>query len=250
MDDGGVVLDPALRRSCNAYFAALGERFSQDQARDVCNQFGLGRLTGVNLREFVGEINVLRGDMPFRQVFRQRLANGLAHLDSTPAQIGRAYCALASGRLPEVRLVEALGGEVRPAVSRLLDIDAAHLATVRASLAQVVLDGTARDKGLTPEELGFHLACKTGSADYLTDDEQRVPKDPAALPSRSPSGWEEGDRKHGWLAGYFPAEDPQFVVVVYCHDTSTTSSRIATYVTHELLTHPITRTFLDQEMRR
>lgn len=246
--EGGVVLDPALRRSCNAYFAALGERFTQAQAREACSAFGLGHVTGVQLREFVGEIRVLREDMSFRQVFRQRLANGLAHLDSTPAQIGRAYCALATGRLPDLRLVEAVGGELRPVVSRPLGIDPAHLATVRASLAQVVLDGTAKEKGLTPEELGFQLACKTGSADYLTDDAQRVPVDPAAPPSHGPAAWEEGDRKHAWLAGYFPAEDPQFVVVVYCHDTSTTSSRIATHVTRELLTHPLTRTFLDQEL--
>ena len=38
------------------------------------------------------------------------------------------------------------------------------------------------------------------------------------------------------MAGWFPADDPVAVVVVYVHDTSTTSSHVATYVMSQFLT--------------
>ncbi len=248
---GGVVLDTALRKSCNAYFAQLGEKLGgKDAFREAYHAFGLDRPTGVRIpgrtgglvedyratREFESE-SVLTAPMA------QRMANGLSHINATPMQIARAYAALATGRLPRVRLVRAIGGKSVPTQWEPLPIDPRHLETVRASLAQVVFSGTARGKGLTPEELGFHLACKTGSADYNTRT-GRVPRDPRAPLTMDPGAWEKGDRKHGWLAGFFPAEDPKLVIVVYCHDTTTTSSHIATHIARQLLTHPATQAYL------
>jgi cell division protein FtsI/penicillin-binding protein 2 len=74
-------------------------------------------------------------------------------------------------------------------------------------------------KGLNTNDLGFELAAKTGSADYHRT--------------------EAGDmRKHTWLAGWFPSSAPEFIVVVYCHDTSVTSSHSAVYVASQFLRRP------------
>ena len=44
---GEVDLRDALKRSCNAYFAQLGERFSNDDFSGMAAEFGFGRATGV-----------------------------------------------------------------------------------------------------------------------------------------------------------------------------------------------------------
>ena len=45
-------------------------------------------------------------------------------------------------------------------------------------------------------------------------------------------------RKHAWVAGWFPAESPRAVAVVYVHDTSTTSGNIATQLMSQFLLSP------------
>ena len=42
-------------------------------------------------------------------------------------------------------------------------------------------------------------------------------------------------RKHAWLAGWFPAEEPRFVSTVDVHDTSATASHSAAYVARKFL---------------
>ena len=252
--DGGVELDFALQHSCNAYFAALGERIGKQEFLELWHAFGLDRPTGVRvegrregLREDSRASRVLHDETVLTKLLKQRFANGLSHVNATPLQVARAYAALATGRLPDLRLVLAVGGQPVPARSTRLAVSDAHLATVRASLEMVVVDGTAKGKGLAPEDLGYHLACKTGSADYNTT-ARFVPKDPLRPPTDDPAAWERGDRKHGWLVGYFPAEAPEFVIVVYCHDTTTTSSHIATHMARQLLTHPVAAAWIEQEL--
>lgn len=252
--DGGVELDQALRHSCNAYFAALGEWIDKQGFTDLCHTFGLDTPTGVRLTgrsEGLSEDSrasrALHDETTFTPLLRQRFANGLSHLNATPMQMARAYAALATGRLPDVRLVKAVGGTPIPPSATSIPISSGHLDTVRGSLQAVVVSGTARGKGLSEGDLGYRLACKTGSADYNTTT-RSVPVDPLLPPSNNPKDWEKGDRKHAWLAGYFPAEDPRFVLVVYCHDTTTTSSHIATHIARQLLTHPVASTWIELEL--
>jgi hypothetical protein len=66
------------------------------------------------------------------------------------------------------------------------------------------------------------VAAKTGSAD---------------LESR-PGDGESKVRKHTWIAGWVPAQDPQLVFAVVVHDTTATSSHSSAYVARELLSTP------------
>ena len=116
------------------------------------------------------------------------------------------------------------------------------LTRIRDILRDVVREGSAAGKRLDAKSLGFILAAKTGSADYVS--EGLVPVDPSA-PLRA-YVFEEGARKHTWLAGWFPAEAPAAVLVVYLHDTSTTSSHSAVHVASQFLRTDEVRAFVEQ----
>jgi cell division protein FtsI/penicillin-binding protein 2 len=93
--------------------------------------------------------------------------------------------------------------------------------------------GSARD-ALNASELGYVLAAKTGSGDIgvervaTADGQSRV-------------------RKHTWLVSYFPAHEPRYVLVVFCHDTLQTASHSSIWVARQFLQRPLVREFLAQD---
>lgn len=244
-----MTMSEALTVSCNSYFAALGERhYRGDSMRAALELFGLGRPTGVRFdpvgRTGLGEVSAFpssdafrAGRVPEAEVQRQYIANGLVHLEASVVQMARAYAGLATGALPTMRLVGRIGDEGVAADVEPLPIDAAHLERVRSSLRSVITDpnGSGHGKGLDKETLGYALAGKTGSADYR-------------FISKPEGGATTGYmRKHAWFAGYFPAEAPRFVVILYVHDTATTASRITTYLASRFLQLPEVVEFLREE---
>ena len=56
-------------------------------------------------------------------------------------------------------------------------------------------------------------------------------------------------RKHTWLAGWFPAEDPVAVVVVYLHDVAFTASSTAVHVASQFLRSPEVKSFVAEARR-
>ncbi len=59
--------------------------------------------------------------------------------------------------------------------------------------------------------------------------------------------FKEGVRKHTWVVGWLPADDPKMVVAVYVHDTSTTSSHSSVYVMAQFLQRPEIQAYLHGE---
>ena len=242
-----VDLRRALQKSCNVYFAALGEQvYGARSMRAAYREFGFGTPTGVRFDDDGSRSGLVdsyrmnpRGPLGagvpadrVHEVVRQFLGNGLAHVDVNVMQVARAYAGLATGSLPRMRLVRKVGEREVPAERRDLGIAPEHLATIHDALKAVVAPGgTAADAGLSAaDDLGFRLAAKTGSADYRRG---RVP--PPEQPHARLGDYVEGMRKHTWLAGWFPAERPRFVVTVYVHDTSATASHSAAYVARRFL---------------
>ncbi|MDG1051630.1 MAG: penicillin-binding transpeptidase domain-containing protein, partial [Planctomycetota bacterium] len=127
-------------------------------------------------------------------------------------------------------LVRRVGDEAVPPAGESLGIAPRHLATVHAALSRVVTEGFGKERGLLAHQLGFTLAAKTGSADY-----RRGMVPPSNFPDAPSADFEKGMRKHTWLAGWFPAEAPRFVITVYVHDTSATASHSAAYVARKFL---------------
>ena len=147
-------------------------------------------------------------------------------------QVARATAGLATGTLPEVRLVHSIGGVEQPQRSRPLGISASTLEFVRGALEGVVHDGkgTAHISGLSADRLHFSFACKTGSADVspFVDTDELTEADRADMKAGK---W----RKHTWVAGWFPAEKPRAILVVYLHDVSETATRTSVYVAAQFL---------------
>ena len=84
-----------------------------------------------------------------------------------------------------------------------------------------------RLKRLSPPR-GAEICAKTGSADIAVAKEG------------------EGNqvRKHTWVSGWLPREDPKVAFVVFCHDVAVTSSHSAVYVARQFLLQPETVAWL------
>ena len=230
--------------SCNGYFAWLGEQYRFEQLRAMALEFGFGQPTGVRTEAGVGGLRedafpeLLISAREFRPRTYRMAGNGLGVIEATPMQIARAYAGLATGRLPQMRLVDSIGGEELQRTSRPLDVSHAALGRVRAALFDVAnhKDGTAF-RALNEDELGFALSAKTGSADIsprtveMADGKRRV-------------------RKHTWVAGWFPPEDPVAVVVVFVDDTLVTSSHSSVWIARQFLRRPEVQQFVQRELAR
>lgn len=114
-------LREAIEGSCNSYFAALGERVGSMEAfASIAHSFGFDEPTGVRAIGTRGglvedwEMRSFRRGRGFRADDLQRAGNGLSVIEGTPMQVARATAGLATGVLPEVRLVEAIGDRAVP----------------------------------------------------------------------------------------------------------------------------------------
>lgn len=198
---GSVSLTEALAVSCNVTFLRIGhERLGLDGLQEAARRFGLGRVTNLAGRG---------RDLPEEQPGRipagaaegaLQIAIGQGQMLVTPLQVARAYAAIANGGvLPPVRLVQLLRspqGEVlerirsEPAV-RILTQETAAL--IRQGLLAVTDPGGGGTARLAWVEGG--AAGKTGSAET----------------GLTAAG---GGESHAWFAGYLPAAEPRWVVVV------------------------------------
>jgi len=239
---GQVDLHSALVQSCNAYFAWLGETLTTDDFRALCAEFGFGQATGVRdmpldsgearsgLREDLAGLGLPKDGAELAESLRRRVANGLSRIEATPMQVARGFLELATGEERELRMVKQVGErELAPRPGKPLPFAARNLELVRAAMRGVAeeVHGTAHE-ALSRADLGFSVAVKTGSADLV-----------------SPKNDEGGKvRKHAWVAGWAPAEDPKLVFVVFEHDTGATSSHGAVYLTRDLLRQPAVLSYL------
>jgi cell division protein FtsI/penicillin-binding protein 2 len=56
-------------------------------------------------------------------------------------------------------------------------------------------------------------------------------------------------RKHTWVVGFFPVEQPRYVLVVYLHDVSETASHTAVYLAAQFLKTAAVRKLVAEEPR-
>jgi len=234
-----VDLRHALLGSCNSYFAWLGEQLEVGSFRSVADAFGFGQPTGVrgaeNRRGLVEDtVERLFAEGSLSAGLRMRAANGLAVVEATPMQLGRAMAGLATGSLPRLRLVQRIGGqELAREAPTPVPISAANLDQVRSAMIGVANDaaGTA-SHALSAKALGigFAVAAKTGSADLHARSEEGV------------------GGKHAWVGGWIPAEDPVAAFVIFLDTTDHTSSHSSVYVARQFLQEPAVRAWLTARM--
>jgi cell division protein FtsI (penicillin-binding protein 3) len=193
---GWMSLSDALRYSSNIAIAKLGARLDAHEHFLALRDFGFGSPTGVSYPSESG--GRLRRPTQWSRQSAASLAIGY-EVSVTPLQMAMAYGALANGgRLLEPRLVREVrsrDGRVErsmtPRVVRRVMSDEAS-EELRRVLVDAVEGGTGTAAALGP----FAVAGKTGTA--------RIAEGGRYKPGAYISSF----------AGYFPAENPQLVIVV------------------------------------
>jgi penicillin-binding protein 2 len=222
---GAITLPSAIARSSNAYFASAGgqmwnlwrngDRNAGLALQNVAHDLGFGAPTGIEIDEAKGFI----GDPKWKQATanaiwpteEQKLENGAWYpgdeanlaigqgvLTVTPLQLADAYATFANGgTLWRPRLgmavrnpaTNALVRTVAPHATRTLPIDPATRAAMLAGFEGVTTYGTAAGAFQGFPFAQIPVAGKTGTAQ---------------VPNQEPTSL---------FAGFFPADNPQYVVV-------------------------------------
>ena len=197
---GEVDLSAALAKSCNGYFIRLGQQLGAPALLQQAQALGFGRNIGL-----AEGLTAQSGALPGAEELAQsgQLANfsfGQGSLLATPLQVAAMMNTIANDgvyRAPcllDCALDETSGEELsafaRPQAERVLTEQTA--AALRTMLEQTVVEGTAQDASGLPGG----AAGKTGTA-------------------QTGQFTAEGkERKNLWFAGVYPAEDPQYTIVV------------------------------------
>ena len=192
---GPTTVSQILERSLNAGAAWVGTKLGAQRLSDYFHLFGFGRPTEVDLAgEVSGTVRPLAEWYPV-DVGTASFGQGVS---VTPLQLAMAYAAIANGgtlyRPYVVASRRDADGEHRTApvaVSHPVTADTA--ATVRSMLLATVDIGIAHNAAIA----GFSVAGKTGTAQIA-----------------GPDGSYIDDQYVSSFAGFFPADDPKYVVVV------------------------------------
>lgn len=194
-----VNLAAAIARSCDVFFYKTGLLAGPQALHDYAVKFGLGKMTGIDLPY---EANGFVPDPLWKKISRLQgwydgdTANfsiGQGDLLTTPLQISRLVAAFANqGILVTPYLVKSIAG---------VDLGAGRRKRVKAAIKKEIINylrkdmlGTIKDPQGTAGILAvlpIAVAGKTGTAQ--------------AGPSRT----------HGWFAGFFPYQNPKYVICVF-----------------------------------
>ncbi|MEZ6033014.1 MAG: penicillin-binding transpeptidase domain-containing protein [Planctomycetaceae bacterium] len=208
---GRVTLSTAMAQSCNVYFFDAARRMGVDQLVQWTDLLGFGRATGVDLPyEKVGNVPPIGRmsaaadtESAHRRFEREALglSIGQSRLTVTPLQMARLLAFVANdGWLVTPHVVSDEGtarrasdidnSPYRVTRRRIPGLQSGTLAAIRTGLRAAIEEpfGTGFRTVRLP---GVAIAGKTGTAET------------------SP-----GKPDHAWFAGYVPADNPQYVVVV------------------------------------
>lgn len=209
---GYVDLHNALVHSCDVYFYTLGQRMGIDVMAEFGRDFGLGKVTGVELP------SERSGIMPSTE-WKQKAKNeqwlpgetisaaiGQGYVTVTPLQMASLIGTVANNGINyRPRLVQAIMDRMTgnlqemPAVPRgKLNVKPETFRLVKEALADVVTKGTATRAKSSLVTIGG----KTGTAQVAalrTGPEESIPKK---------------FRDHAWFVAFAPVESPKIAVAV------------------------------------
>ena len=184
---GRIDLTTVLARSSNVGMARVALTMEPQAISDVLSRFGVGRLTD---SAFPGEsAGVLKDPNHWRTIGQATLSYGYG-VSVTTLQLARAYAAIAAGGVS--RPVSLLALDAAPAGERVISADTASDLTHMLEAVVSGPDGTGHRAAIR----NFHVAGKTGTA------------------QKAGIGGHSDERHSAWFAGYAPATDPRFVVVI------------------------------------
>jgi penicillin-binding protein 2 len=205
---GPISLRGALAQSCNVWFFNAAQQMGIDPQANWADRLEFGRQTGVDLPfERAGSLPP-RPPTNASETVRRRFAReslgfsiGQSRLTTTPLQIARLLAVVANGGWLVVPHVVSDEGAARhledatltPWSSTRAQVPGLSAETLEA-IRQGLVDGVSDPAGTAYRTVhfeGLSAAGKTGTAEAGA-----------------------GRADHAWFAGYLPADNPEFVVVV------------------------------------
>lgn len=195
---GEIDMEQAITHSCNCYFIQLAQQIGAQNLRDMAVRFGFSKADLL-----ADTLQTASGNLPDAQQLENsaELANfgfGQGLLTATPIQICKMIATIADGgKLLSPYLVQGiyLGGALQQETSfsanRVISEKTANL--LRKFMQTVVVEGS-----------GQLAIPKTGGAGGKTASAQTGIYDE-----------KEEEIVHAWFGGFYPAEDPQFAIVVF-----------------------------------
>ena len=240
---GRVNLRTAMAQSCNVYFFDAARRMGIEPLVNSSAQLEFGRATGIDLPyERTGSVpssgissTTAATESAQRRFEREALglSIGQSRLTVTPLQMARLLAFVANdGWMVTPHVVSDDGtarrtsdidhSPYRVARHRVPGITPETLSAVRAGLAAVVEEpiGTGFKTVRLP---GIKIAGKTGTAETAP-----------------------GKPDHAWFTGYFPADKPQYVVVVALEHGGS-GSKAAGPIAREVVRSMLERKMLNEE---
>ncbi|MEN3185391.1 MAG: penicillin-binding protein 2 [Atribacterota bacterium] len=221
---GTVNVEKAIAHSCNVFFYNLALKLGPEKIVSYAQKFGLGVKTDFDLP------GIKEGFLPTpnwkRQTKREiwypgdtlNLSIGQGYLLVTPFEIYRLLCGIATrGKIYKPHLLKGiLDGkgklirEQKAVLEREIKIKESTWNLLVNGMKRVVTQGT----GYACRDIPVKLAAKTGTA-------------------QNPHG-----KDHSWFGGFFPAEDPEVVFLVFVEnggDGSGEAARMARDLIHWFL---------------
>lgn len=189
---GHLTMEEAFAKSCNGYFAKLGEKLGGDAIIDTASRLGLGQTV---IQDFPDEAAGLFPDESERAYSGlSNLSVGQGSLLTTPLQIAKMTNIIANGGAdPEISLL------MREKDTQSKQVVSKAVATeVKKMMRGVMVSGTAANGKTNVPSCG-----KTGSAEAIDQGKETV---------------------HGWFTGFFPEEDPEYTVTVLAENGNAGSS--------------------------
>lgn len=198
---GYVDLRKAIIESANVYFYRAAHQYGSGVITKNVKNFGFGRPTGINIP---GEKS---GLVPSPEWKKKRFkegwytgdtiifAIGQGYMTATPLQVAQAYSVLANqGYAYRPRLVDYItDGQTKEETEKIKNVDVKYPKEYYRLLKNAMI-GVVEEKNGTGKILrteGLKIAAKSGSAQNSQFKET-----------------------HAWVAGYFPADNPEIVFVV------------------------------------
>lgn len=193
---GKITIEEGLYKSCNSVSIQIGKQVGAEKIIEMAKLLGFGEKINIGIQE------ESKGNLPSgRKLLGPAIGNisiGQGEIEVTPMQITNMMMILANrGIKKDMSLVKGYTteeGAFAKAITRDEDrrvISEKLASQVKIGLDKVVEQGTARN--IKIEDIGGGGG-KTGSAQAILNEKEAT---------------------HAWFSGYFPRENPEYVITVF-----------------------------------
>ncbi|MCP5087315.1 MAG: penicillin-binding protein 2 [Rhodobacteraceae bacterium] len=237
---GKMNLHNGLKQSCDVYFYETGQRVGIENISAMAKELGIGVKHDVEL------FSLQEGLAPTKAWKRARKGKDWVVGDTMNASIGQGFvlasplqlavmaARLASGNKVTPRLINAVDNTPQRVKEREpLDIDPAHLESVRKGMFGVVNEQRGTAGGSRLKIKGVQMAGKTGTSQV-----RRITKEERArgVIRNKDLPWERRD--HALFVAFAPYDNPRYAIsVVVEHGGG--GSRAAAPIARDVMTHAL-----------